>query len=114
MDRASHLKTIADKFDLREQLDSDGVDVRSAEQPSAAAPGDAGLTYSFDAPTGPQEGKHVLGQALVQAVERFEGQLTEKLVKEEYEVVGPKVEPARKARREKEPDPTDCEDFELV
>lgn len=105
---------MAEKFDVREQLDPDGVDVGLAERPSAAAPDDEGVTYSFDAPTGPHEGNHVLGQALVQAVERFEGQVTEKLVMDEYEVVGPKVEPARRARREKQPDPTECEDFELV
>ncbi|KAE9979194.1 hypothetical protein BLS_009041 [Venturia inaequalis] len=54
---------------------------------SSVAP-DAGITYSFDAPKGPTHGSTVLSTALAKAVERFENNETEKLVKNEYEVLG--------------------------
>ena len=50
---------------------------------------DAGYTYSYDAPRGPGKGSQILGVALAKAVEKFETKATEKLVKEEYEVVSP-------------------------
>ncbi|KAL9102087.1 MAG: hypothetical protein Q9163_002736 [Psora crenata] len=59
-------------------------DVRDA---SAAPEPDAGYTYSYDAVTGPAKGSQILGQALAKAVEKFETKATEKLVKDEYEVV---------------------------
>jgi hypothetical protein len=55
---------------------------------SAAPEPDADVTYSFDAPKGPTHGSTVLSTALAQAVERFENTVTEKLVKDEYEVLG--------------------------
>ncbi|KAI9681518.1 MAG: hypothetical protein M1817_002802 [Caeruleum heppii] len=54
--------------------------------PPGPAP-DADITYSYDAPRGPGQGSQILGLALAKAVERFEGKETEKLVKEEWEVV---------------------------
>jgi len=54
---------------------------------SAAPEPDADITYSFDAPKGPTHGSTVLSTALAKAVERFENTVTEKLVKEEYEVL---------------------------
>lgn len=51
-----------------------------------AAP-DAEITYSYDATRGPSHGSQILSCALAQAVERFETKVTEKLVKEEYEVL---------------------------
>lgn len=54
---------------------------------SSIAP-DADITYSFDAPKGPTHGSTVLSTALAKAVERFENNETEKLVKNEYEVLG--------------------------
>ena len=49
---------------------------------------DAGISYSFDAPRGPQQGSQILSMALAKAVEKFEVKATEKLVKDEYEVIG--------------------------
>lgn len=54
---------------------------------SAAPEPDAEILYSFDAPRGPAEGGHILSMALAKAVEKFEIKETEKLVKNEYEVV---------------------------
>lgn len=53
---------------------------------------DAGISYSFDAPRGPHQGSQILGMALAKAVEKFEVKATEKLVKDEYEVVGKEKE----------------------
>ena len=64
-------------------------DVREA---SAAPEPDAEILYSFDAPRGPAEGGHILSMALAKAVEQFETKETEKLVKNEYEVVGKEKE----------------------
>jgi hypothetical protein len=55
---------------------------------SAAPEPDADVTYSFDEPRGPTHGSTVLSTALAKAVERFENTVTEKLVKDEYEVLG--------------------------
>ena len=57
------------------------------EEPSAAPEPDAGIAYSFDAERGPNHGSQILGQALAQALERFEVRQTDKLIKEEYEVL---------------------------
>lgn len=48
---------------------------------------DAGVTYSFDVPRGPGRGSQILGMALAKAVERYEGQEFERLVREEYDIV---------------------------
>ncbi|OAX78681.1 hypothetical protein ACJ72_07008 [Emergomyces africanus] len=47
---------------------------------------DPNVFYSFDAPTGPSEGKYILGAALANAVEKFETKETEKMARE-YEFV---------------------------
>lgn len=57
------------------------------EHPSVAPVPDAGVTYSFDAEQGPNHGSQVLGQALAKAIETFEVRQTDKLIKEEYEVL---------------------------
>lgn len=56
-------------------------------------PPDCGITYTFDRPTGPSNGNHLLGQALAMAVERYETVKTEKLVNDEYEVLDSDGEP---------------------
>lgn len=45
------------------------------------------ITYSFDASPGSQRGSHILSMALDQAMANFRGKQTDKLIKEEYEVV---------------------------
>jgi hypothetical protein len=57
------------------------------EEPSAAPVPDADVTYSYDAERGPSHGSQILGLALEKAVERFEVRQTDKLIKEEYEVL---------------------------
>lgn len=68
---------------------------------------DAGISYSFDAPRGPHQGSQILSMALAKAVEKFEVKATEKLVKEEYEVI---------AQDKEDPDGYIAyeDDFELV
>jgi len=56
-------------------------------EPSAAPEPDAEVTYSFDADKGPTHGSTILSNALAKAVERFESNMTDKLVKDEYEVL---------------------------
>lgn len=65
------------------------------------------MAYSFDK-SGPSHGSEILSLAISKAVERFENKETEKLVKDEYEVVGKEVE----ARNEGYV--ADEDDFELV
>lgn len=65
------------------RVDSD----TSASGASATSEPDADVSYSFDAPRGPHQGSQILSMALAKAVERFEIKATEKLVKEEYEIV---------------------------
>ena len=62
---------------------------------SAASEPDVGYTYSYDASTGPSKGDEILGQALAKAVNKFETRETEKLVKNEYEVVAHDKEDVR-------------------
>jgi hypothetical protein len=81
-------------------------DIREA---SSAPEPDAEITYSYDAQRGPGRGSQILSMALAQAVEKFETKETEKLIKDEYEVVG--------KEREHEQDHgyhADDDDFEFV
>jgi hypothetical protein len=55
------------------------------EHPSDAP--DADVAYSYDAPKGPSGGSQILNHALEKAVVRFENKETEKLIKNEYEVL---------------------------
>jgi len=55
------------------------------DHPSTAP--DADIAYSYDAQRGPSHGSQILNAALEKAVERFETKETEKLVKNEYEVL---------------------------
>lgn len=71
---------------------SDSSAAEDVQEASAAPEPDAGITYSFDAPRGPKQGSEILSLAINKAVERFETKVTEKLVKDEYEVVGKDAE----------------------
>ena len=58
-----------------------------AEQAFTGSAEDAAYTYSYDRPQGASKGSQILGQALAQAVDKYENKATEKLIKEEYELV---------------------------
>jgi len=84
------------------------------DEPSAAPAPDAEITYSYDAERGPSHGSQVLGMALAQAIERFEVRQTDKLIKEEYEVldVNDAFSSAPKAGRKAVP--TEDDDYEFI
>jgi len=87
---------------------SDSSAEEDVKEASIAPIPDAGITYSFDAPRGPGKGSEILTMAINKAVERFETKVTEKLVKDEYEVVGKEAEPSHTGYT------ADDDDFELV
>ncbi|KAI9893721.1 MAG: hypothetical protein M1814_005937 [Vezdaea aestivalis] len=64
---------------------------------SAGSSPNSDVMYSFDAP-GPQHGSKILASAVEKAVERFEVRETERLVKDEYEVI--REEPAEREKIE--------------
>ena len=74
-------------------LTSDSSAAEEVEEPSAAP--DADITYSYDAPRGPTAGGEILSMAINKAVERFEIKETEKLVRNEYDVVAKDEEEER-------------------
>jgi hypothetical protein len=76
-------RTAADK-DMASASGESSAD-EDVEHPSDAP--DADVAYSYDAPRGPSGGSQILNHALGKAVERFETKETEKLVKNEYEVL---------------------------
>lgn len=89
--RAAQVAKISRKHDSCLDTDtsiSDSSTDEDVSEASAAPEPDAGYTYSFDAPRGPGKGSQILGMALAKAVEKYECKTTEKLVKDEYEVVG--------------------------
>lgn len=87
---------------------SDSSAEEEVRESSAAPEPDAGITYSYDAAHGPNQGGQILSMALAKAVERYETQATEKLVMEEYEVVGNEKEDASTGYA------ADDGDFELI
>jgi len=74
-----------DILDEAHTAHSDSSEIDEPMEPCAAP--DAEITYSYDATRGPSHGSTILSNALAQAVERFENKATEKLVKDEYEVL---------------------------
>jgi len=89
--KGAQIAKISRKHDSRfdnDAMTSDSSAEEDIKEASAAPMPDAGIIYSFDAPRGPGRGSQILGMALAKAVEKFETRETEKLVKEEYEVVG--------------------------
>ena len=87
---------------------SDSSSSEDVTEVSAAPEPDAGYTYSFDAVRGPSMGSQILGMALAKAVDKFETKATEKLIKDEYEVVGRENEDAHTGYA------ADADDFELI
>jgi hypothetical protein len=77
-------------YDTAEATDSSADE---EVEPSAAPEPDAEIAYSYDAERGPSHGSQVLGYAVSQAVERYENNATEKLVKDEYLVLDAEGEP---------------------
>ena len=67
--------------------------------------------YSFDAAHGPNAGSDILSLAVNKAVKRFENKITEKLVKDEYDVVMPE---ANHVMERNVGYAADDEDFEFV
>ena len=97
MDKAAKITKIARKHNEkleRDYVNSDSSADEDVKEASAAPVLDAGYTYSFDAPRGPGEGSQILGIALAKAEEKYETKATNKLVKDEYEVVGKENEDA--------------------
>lgn len=70
-----------------ESANSDSTVDEDVMEASAAPVPDADITYSYDASHGPGHGSQILNTALNHAVERFENKVTDKLVKDEYEVL---------------------------
>ena len=108
--KAAQVAKISRKHESRFDNDtctSDSSTEEDVKEASAAPEPDAGYTYSYDAPRGPGKGSQILGIALAKAVEKFEDKVMEKLVKEEYEVVG-NEEDTRTGYA------ADDDDFELV
>ncbi|KAF1948043.1 hypothetical protein EJ02DRAFT_332929 [Clathrospora elynae] len=82
------------------------------EHPSTAPAPDAEVAYSFDSHRGPTHGSQVLNHALEKAVEHFENKETEKLVRNEYEVLDIDAE-ALSTRPKRRVAPED-EEYEFV
>ncbi|KAI9786249.1 MAG: hypothetical protein M1839_007660 [Geoglossum umbratile] len=85
--RASHRAHKALKHDILSELPGDSSTGTSDNEEVVSPIGDAGVAYSFDAPRGPGGGSQILKMAVVKAVEKYEGQEFERLVREEYDVV---------------------------
>jgi len=93
--KAMHNAKVTRKRDPVFDTDNSASDTSAEDdvtEASAAREPDAGYTYSYDAARGPGKGSQILGLALAKAIENFETKATEKLVKEEYEVVSPERE----------------------
>ena len=89
--KAAQVAKISRKHESRFDTDnctSDSSTEDDVKEASAAPEPDAGYTYSYDASRGPGKGSQILGIALAKAVEKFETKAMEKLVKDEYEIVG--------------------------
>ena len=109
--KAAQMAKISRKHETRFDGDTSTSDSSAEEdvkEASAAPEPDAGCTYSYDAPRGPGKGSQILGMALAKAVEKFETKATEKLIKEEYEVVGQEKDDTHVGYA------ADEDDFELV
>lgn len=109
--------------DIGEYYESgDSSAPEEVEEASAAPAPDAEVAYSFDATRGPSHGSQILSAALAKAVERYEVVATDKLIKNEYEVLDNEGEPVSKrkfmkAKRSPQAAPqatVEEEDFEFI
>lgn len=118
VDPSMSLPKMARKHDIiNEQYSSgDSSADEDVEEASAAPEPDAEIAYSYDAARGPSHGSQVLSMALAKAVERFENHATDKLVKEEYEVLDNDGESVTsdKSRRTKATAATEEDDYEFI
>ncbi len=116
--RANHRNKTARKHQTLEEVESPSDLSAEEDVAKEAIPGpepDAGITYSFDAARGPGKGSQILSLALAKAVETFEVKETDRIVKDEYEVLDSDGEPVKRGRAAKKTKPEeDYEDFELV
>lgn len=114
--KRSHLSHKVDRYDILEEKETAASEDDTSENSGAhSLDDDDDITYSFDAPCGPRRGSHILSAALTQAVATFEGRQTEKLIKEEYEVVQSEPDTALGTTRPtKESSLDDLDDFELL
>jgi len=113
-----HVNRLRDAVKHKDETAYDPSDSSADEDVEAASTApvpDAEITYSFDAPRGPSHGSQILATALDQAVERFETRQTEKLIKEEYEVLDVDGEPAGAASKAvRKATAPEEEDYEFV
>jgi hypothetical protein len=102
---------VAVKNDINHASGDSSAD-ESVDETSAAPVPDADITYSYDASRGPSQGSQILGLALAKAIERYEVRETDKLIKEEYDVLDPAeaATPAPKVSK----DGVEEEDYEFV
>jgi hypothetical protein len=77
--------------DMANASDESSAD-EDVEHPSSAPAPDAEVAYSFDATRGPSHGSQILNHALDKAMVQFEIKETDKLIKNEYEVLDVDVE----------------------
>lgn len=95
--------------DMANASDDSSAD-EEVDHPSVAP--DAEIAYSFDATRGPSHGSQILNHALEQAIERFETKETDKLIKNEYEVLNVDAEdPSPRLRRKVAPED---EEYEFI
>jgi hypothetical protein len=83
------------------------------EHPSAAPAPDAEVAYSFDAKRGPSHGSQILTHALDKAIAQYEIKETDKLIKNEYEVLDAEAELLSPAPKKRNVAPED-EDYFFV
>ncbi|CAO2658259.1 Nn.00g059820.m01.CDS01 [Neocucurbitaria sp. VM-36] len=82
------------------------------EHPSDAP--DAEIAYSYDATRGPSHGSQILNHALDKAIERFETKETDKLIKNEYEVLDIDAEDTLSPRPMRRAVAPEDEEYEFV
>jgi hypothetical protein len=82
------------------------------EHPSTAPAPDAEVAYSYDAARGPSHGSQILHHALEKAIVQFEGKETDKLIKNEYEVLDRDTEALSPLKKRNVP--AEDEDYDFV